>query len=230
MRLVGKSDETESGWLIRPRGGKIEKPSIALWLRCDSSQLANAVASWFSMSEEFTPLENLIYGTIRHSSLFVETEFLSLAQAIESFHRLMYKSTIVETEIFEQAKNDLTTFISQQSWGQSPIANRCKQAINFVNELSFQNRIESLLADINPERLKLLIGDSLIFEQTLKQTRNYLTHPGTEKKGKVLTGSKELFLFNQKLHALLRLLVLKAVGFSEEAIFDQMFQQSRRYS
>ncbi|SRR6266496_4246067 len=230
MRLIGKSGDTESGWVIRPRGGKVEKPSIALWLRCDGSQLSSAVASWFSMSEEFTPLENLIYGTIRHSSLFVETEFLSLAQAIESFHRLTDKSTVVEPQVFAQVKEDLSGFISQQGWAQSAIAERCKEAINFVNEPTFQNRIQSLLGDIDPERLKRIIGDPVIFEQALKQTRNYLTHPGTKKKEKVLTGSKELFLFNQKLHVLLRLLMLKTMGFAEGAIFDQMFQQSRLYS
>ena len=112
----------------------------------------------------------------------------------------------------------------------SAIADRCKKAINFLNEPTFQNRIQSLLAGIDPERAKTLVGDPVIFEQTLKQTRNYLTHPGIEKKGKVLTGSKELFLFNQKLHVLLRLLMLKTMGFSEAAIFDQMFQQSRRYA
>jgi hypothetical protein len=230
MRLIGKDKKTESGWLIRPRGGKIEKPSMAIWLGCDSSQLSSAVASWFSMSEEFTPLENLIYGTIRHSSLFVETEFLSLAQAIESFHRLTDKSTVVEPEVFAQVKDALSNFISQQSWANSAIGNRCKNALNFLNEPTFQGRIQSLLAGIDPGRLKTLVGDPVIFEQTLKQTRNYMTHPGIEKKGKVLADSKELFLFNQRLHVLLRLLMLKTLGFSEEAIFDQMFQQSRRYS
>ena len=229
MRLIGKSEDTESGWVIRPRGGKIEKPSIAIWLRCDSSQLSSAVASWFSMSEEFTPLENLIYGTIRHSSLFVETEFLTLAQAIESFHRLTDKSTVVEPQVFAQVKEDLFGFISQQSWANSAIGDRCKEATNFLNDPTFKTRIQSLLAGIDPERLKTLVGDPVAFEQTLRQTRNYLTHPGTEKKGKVLTDSKELFLFNQKLHVLLRLLMLKTMGFAEEAIFDQMFQQSRRY-
>ncbi|PYV66827.1 MAG: hypothetical protein DMG97_28655, partial [Acidobacteria bacterium] len=80
VRLIGQSEENESGWLIRPRGGRAEKPYVPIWVRCDSSQLATAIASWFSTPEEFTPLENLIYGTIRHSSLFVEIEFLSLAQ------------------------------------------------------------------------------------------------------------------------------------------------------
>ena len=174
-------------------------------------------------------IENLIYGTIRHSSLFVETEFLSLAQAIESFHRLTDKSTVVDQQVFAQVQEDLSVFISQQSWANSAIADRCKEAINFANDPTFKTRIHSLLAGIDPERLRKLLGDPVVFEQTLKQTRNYLTHPGTEKKGKVLTDSKELFLFNQKLHVLLRLLMLKTMGFAEEAIFDQMFQQSRRY-
>ena len=175
------------------------------------------------------PAENLIYGTIRHSSLFVETEFLTLAQAIESFHRLTDKSTVVEPQVFAQVKEDLFGFISQQSWANSAIGDRCKEATNFLNDPTFKTRIQSLLAGIDPERLKTLVGDPVAFEQTLRQTRNYLTHPGTEKKGKVLTDSKELFLFNQKLDVLLRLLMLKTMGFAEEAIFDQMFQQSRRY-
>ena len=170
------------------------------------------------------------YGTIRHSSLFVETEFLTLAQAIESFHRLTDKSTVVEPQVFAQVKEDLFGFISQQSWANSAIGDRCKEATNFLNDPTFKTRIQSLLAGIDPERLKTLVGDPVAFEQTLRQTRNYLTHPGTEKKGKVLTDPKELFLFNQKLHVLLRLLMLKTMGFAEEAIFDQMFQQSHRYA
>jgi len=230
MRLIGESEDTESGWLIRPRAGKVQKPSLPLWLRCDSSQLSTAIASWFAMSEEFMPLETLIYGTIRHSSLFVETEFLSLAQAIESFHRLTDKSTVVAPDVFAQVQKDLTGFISQQNWGNFPIAARCLEAITFANDPTFKSRIESLLTRIDAEYLRKLIGDSVVFERTLRQTRNYLTHPGTRKKGNVLTDAKQIFLFNQKLHVLLRFLILRVMGFSEEAIFEQLFQQARRYS
>ena len=53
---------------------------------------------------------------------------------------------------------------------------------------------------------------------------------GIRTKGSVLSDSKGIFLFNQKLHALLRLLILKNIGFSEESVFEQVFQQSRRYA
>ena len=90
--------------------------------------------------------------------------------------------------------------------------------------------MESLLSRIEPERLAKLLGDPLVFEQTLRQTRNYFTHPGIPKKNEVLTNSKAIFLFNQKLHVLLRLLLLKSVGFPEDAIFDPMSQQLHRWS
>jgi len=229
MRLIGQSEETESGWLIRPRRGRVEKPYLGIWVRGDSSQLATAIASWFSTPEEFIPLENLIYGTIRHSSLFVETEFLSLAQALESFHRLIDKSTVVEPLLFGQVLKTLCRFISE-SWGSSPIAGRLLDGIRYANEPTFQTRIQSLLARINPERLEKLIGDPVVFERTLRQTRNHFTHPGIRKKENVLTDGKGIFLFNQKLHVLLRLLMLKSSGFSEEVVFDQIFQQSRRWA
>ena len=52
VRLIGQSEENESGWLIRPRGGRAEKPYVPIWVRCDSFQLATAIASWFSTPEE----------------------------------------------------------------------------------------------------------------------------------------------------------------------------------
>jgi hypothetical protein len=36
--------------------------------------------AWLTTSEDFRPVENLVYGAIRNTPLFVETEFLSLAQ------------------------------------------------------------------------------------------------------------------------------------------------------
>ncbi len=229
VHLIGESEDTESGWLIRPRGGKAEKPHLPIWVRGDASQLASAIAAWFSTPEEFLPLENLIYGTIRHSSLFVETEFLSLAQALESLHRLTDKSNVVEPTTFKQALKPLCSLIFQIC-GDSPLASRLLDGVRYANEPTFHTRIESLLSRVNREALIKLIGDPTVFERTLRQTRNHFTHAGIPKKKDVLTDGKQLFLFNQKLHVLLRLLMLKSIGFSDDSVFDQMFQQSHRYN
>jgi Apea-like HEPN len=74
-----------------------------------------------------------------------------------------------------------------------------------------------------------VLGDINEFEQTLRQTRNHLTHPGIPKKSKVVTDGKGLFLFNQKMHALLRLLMLVHVRFPEEKVFRAVHDQSRKW-
>jgi hypothetical protein len=63
----------------------------------------------------------------------------------------------------------------------------------------------------------------------LRQTRNYFTHLGIKKQSRVLTKAAELFLFNQKLHAFLRLLMLLYLGFPERDILEPVLYQSRKW-
>jgi Apea-like HEPN len=107
----------------------------------------------------------------------------------------------------EQVQKALCDLISKACTS-SPIAKRFLDSIRHANEPAFQDRIESLLSRVTANHSIKLLGDLTVFAQTLKQTRNHFTHPGISTKSKVLTGAKELFLFNQRLHALLRLLML----------------------
>jgi hypothetical protein len=217
-----------NGWLVHHERGRAEQPDVQVWVRCDVSQLAAAIAAWFSTSEEFRPLENLIYGTIRNSSMFVETEFLSLAQALESFHRLTDRTALVESSIFQLIHTKVQQTI-RAVCENSALAARLEDSIQYANEPSFRNRIESLIAQLRQDHAQSLLGDPVEFEQTLRQTRNFFTHQGIRKQSKVLTGAKELFLFNQKLHALLRLLMLLHVGLPEDLVFEPVRYQSRQY-
>jgi ApeA N-terminal domain 1 len=109
------------------------------------------------------------------------------------------------------------------------LAGRLEDSIRFANEPSFKNRIEMLIGRIKKEHSEALLGDVTVFNQTLRQTRNFFTHLGTKKGSKVLTGFKELFLFNQKLHALLRFLMLLGIGFPEDLVFEHVLYQSRKW-
>ena len=124
--------------------------------------------------------------------MFVETEFLSLAQGLESLHRLT--NSVAPTA-----------------------------------KVTFKSRIESLIARVSPDRARTLLGDPQLFEESLRKTRNFFTHPGIPKTTGVLTRPKELFLFNQKLHAFLRLLMLLCVGFTEDVVFEPVQYQSKKW-
>lgn len=228
LRSVAVKYGTEIAWLTRRVRQKVEKPDRQVWIRCGSSHLVCAVLRWLSTPEEFRSLENLIYGTIRNSSLFVETEFLSLAQAIESFHRLTDTATVTRRVCFE----DILTSLRQEIdilCGGSKLSIRLQESIEHANDPNFRARIESLLARVKEDQRRQLIGDEKEFEQILRQTRNYLTHPGIKRRSKVLTKTRDLFLLNQKLHAFLRFLMLIHIGFPAESVFEPVLCQSRKW-
>lgn len=182
--------ESTIGSVVSADRSKKQPPDMSIWVQCNALQLETAVTRWLSQPEEFGSLEGLVYGTIRHSSLFVETEFLSLAQALESFHR-----------------------------------------ISSGTKASFADRINGLLAELPDLHRKQLTGDDQRkFVNMLKDTRNYFTHLGGQRKSTVLTEMSDLFLFNQRLHALLRLAMLMHIGLPESQVFEQVLRQATRYT
>jgi hypothetical protein len=225
---VGVKNGDNAAWLIRRRKHRIKKTDPSVSITCDSLHLVRAVLLWLSTPDKFRSLENLIYGTIRNSPSFVETEFLSLAQAVESLHRLTDTSTITDPDSFKSVLESLQNEIGEMC-GDAELATRLKESIEHANEPNFRTRVHGLLSRLGHGQCQQLLGDPLEFEQVLRQTRNYLTHPGIHRGSKVLTKTKELFLFNQKLHAFLRLLMLMHIGFAADEIFEPVARQSREW-
>ena len=158
--------------------------------------------------------------------MFLETEFLSLAQAIESFHRLTDDTTVMNPVQFADLRKSIAAAIDQRC--SDPIAARLKEAIRFANEPSFQARIDALLGRLPSEAVVKLLGDPQAFGQALRQTRNYLTHQGGKVQSHVVTDTGELYRMNQKLHALLRFLLLTHLGFPPELVLEPVYNQASR--
>lgn len=218
----------KTGWFVRRPRSRVKKPDPRIWVRCDGTQLASAILRWLETLEAFRPFEALAYGTVRNSKLFVETEFLSLAQAIESFHRVTDNAVMVEQVEFEKILASLHKNIHTLC-GDSDIASRLDESVRYANEPNFRERITRLFSRISQQNLQRLLGDPGEFEQTLRQTRNFFTHAGIKKQSKVVTDPRDMFLFNQKLHALLRLLVLIHLGLPERLATEAAIAQSSRW-
>lgn len=214
----------DEGLVVMNPRGKPHKADPTIWVRCDAAQLGIAIQNWLATPEDFKPLESLIYGTIRLSSMFVETEFLSLAQAVESLHRLTDDTKLEGKSAFKKVLSELRKAIAEHC-GESPLASRLSESIAHADEPSFSDRINRLLSRISAEHCNKLLGDRNKFEISLRRTRNFFTHPAIEKQSEVLTDTGELFLMNQKLHGLLRLLLLIRIGISEDIAFEPVWQQ-----
>jgi hypothetical protein len=217
-----------SGYVIEEtlaRAGKVN-PSGAV--ECTSAHLGDAMRRWLSVPEQFRAVENLIYGTIRNSSLFVETEFLSLAQAVESLHRVTDNSLIMAEAEFKEVKRVLSALFNFFFRAETEIRERLRESVAHANEPTFRGRVWSLVARISEPRAVSLLGPLDNFVDALVNTRNFFTHAGITLKSDVLTDPVSLFTLNQKLHAFLRLLVLLYVGFPEDLVFEKVRSQVTR--
>src|SRR5215211_1661900 len=54
----------------------------------DSNQLENYMDKWFEISERFKPVFDLYFGVMYNPKMYTEFQFLGLAQALESYHRI----------------------------------------------------------------------------------------------------------------------------------------------
>jgi ApeA N-terminal domain 1 len=78
----------KNGHLIRNLHRVQEKFNAQLSMRCPPLMLSTGLDRWLSVPLEKRPVERTLFGILKKSPIFVETEFLSLAQALEGFNRI----------------------------------------------------------------------------------------------------------------------------------------------
>lgn len=84
----------DSGHIVERRATYAKRFDRLNCVHCSPNEMANSIAIWLSEPERFRSVENLALGVMRKGRLFLETEFLSLAQALEGFHRATTRSDI----------------------------------------------------------------------------------------------------------------------------------------
>lgn len=165
---------------------------------------------------------------LRKSSLFIETEFLALTQALEGFGRIHFERGLLPKDEFKRGVAKLREEL-HKLWGDSEIVKRCSDSLSTANEASFGHRLGLTYDLLSNDFAARLLGERTDFVRKVVQTRNYFTHLGIGKEKHVTNTPKDLFLLNQLLHALLRCVMLLDLGVSESALIDPIFHQALRW-
>jgi hypothetical protein len=186
-RLQLFQDEKE-GWFVKNIRRRDEKFNLQMPIRCDMTTLGTALDRWLSVPEDERPVERAVLGILRKSSFFVETEFLSLAQALEGFNRIQRRQ-----------------------------------------EMTFSQRVKDTYDLLSPDFAFRLLGNKDEFARKVVQTRNYFTHLGASPGSDVLQETGEIFDINQRLHALIRCVMLLTLGIPESALKDAVLYQATRW-
>jgi hypothetical protein len=222
--------EGKSGAVMMKRHNFVEKYRVFDSLRHSNSQLAHAISTWLSEPEGFREIENLLLGVLRKGKLFVETEFLSLAQALEGFHRATGgDESKMDKASFKELRKKIERFLEELEVDDET-AKKVNAAVANSNQTSFRSRLKELCGRIEPSTLREMKIDLDAFAASVTDTRNFFTHAGGEsdEKKELLQGG-ELFLLSQKMRALLRGVFLLHLGFPEPQFRDLIVREATKW-
>jgi len=157
------------------------------------------------------PSLQLLLGTVARPSRIGEQDFLSLAQALEAFHRRVQGGTYVPpSEYMAKVLPPLREAVPENI--DPDFRAHLIQSLAFLNEYSLRKRLREL-HHLFVDHLTPLLGSAKFFADRVANLRNELTHPGSEQGSTVERAQDEVFLCSEQMRLLLVALVLREFGF-----------------
>ncbi len=186
--------------------------------------------NWVTKSEIIRPVYDLYFSAI-YSHIYPEFELLSLAQAMETYHRRVYGGQYQPDEEYSHGLYKTLVAAIPENVASGFKDSLKKGKLRYANEYSFRKRI-LLLGDHLSQNMKInFLGDKKqqgLFADQVSDTRNYFTHYSPELKEKAALKGEELRDLRRKLRLILQICFLEQVGFTFEMIAG-FFKRSREY-
>lgn len=189
-----------------------------------ASSFESCLRNWFFKAEFLKPVYDLYFAVIYSPSLYLDFQFLSLIQAIESYHRRVFGGLYVSEEKYKSYYEILVTDIPEDI--EEGFKESLKQRMRYFNEYSLRKRLEEILEKCK-EFLNPIISDKILFVENAVNTRNYLIHYDLSLETKAKKGN-ELYKLTQQLKFLVEICLLIELGISEQNI-KSLIERDRKY-
>jgi len=158
--------------------------------------------------------------------MYLEHSFLSLVQAIESYHRRMHEGKYLSADDYKTVYQTLIEAIPKSPVDKDHYQS-LKSRIYYGNEYSLRTRLKRIFKDYE-DLLALLIDNKSNFINDVVNLRNYWTHYDKSLEEKVVKG-QEKYILVQKLKFIIEVCFLAELGLSSEKIKD-LIDRDQRYS
>jgi hypothetical protein len=219
----------ESGRLVAKRPGSVRHFDRMQSVWCAPHQLAQAIATWLCLPPKFDSVESLALEVLRKSKLFMETEFLALAQALEGFHRATTNMSATDRLTLRKVRKAIRATLDAQPVD-AELKDKICNSMMHAGDPNLAARLTGLCQLISEPTLSEMGIVLETFISNVVVTRNFYTHAGSgkESKRKPLTG-KAMFLLNQKMRCLLRGVMLLYLGLPESQIAEILKREARKW-
>lgn len=181
------------------------------------------IKKWFDAYHDFDPAINLYFSTKFDENGYLENQFLSLAQGVETYHRRTSNQKLMS----ETAFNELLATLKRQcpEQHQDWLSGRLRHG----NEPSLSQRIKSMI-----EPFKEYLGnckDRNKLIRSVVDTRNFLTHYDKSLEATAARDPIKLWELCQKMEAIFQLHLLQVLGFTDleiKSVFDNSVELQRK--
>jgi hypothetical protein len=222
-------DEKSIEIVFRSRGADASKaihPGDMLFRATDlGADLGSAFGTWLARAAVLSPVIDLYFGTLFGKGLYVEHRFLSVAQALESYHRRVIGGTYLAHEVWSGILASLVQAIEAAPLPRD-VREAFQQKLRYFNEVSLRRRLKELTQRVSG-LIDAFIPDSMYFVRRIVGTRNYLTHYDDASLSESVSG-QDLQLLSEQMQGLLEVLLLREVGFNDDQV-KLLVERHQRY-
>jgi hypothetical protein len=218
----------ESGHLITKRTRSVRHFDRLHCVLCSPNQLAQALVTWICQPSKFESVESLALEILRKSKLFIETEFLALAQALEGFHRATTNTSAADRLSLRKARKAIRQTLDAQAI-EPDLKEKICNSIMHAGDPTLATRLTALCRSISATTLAQMGIVPETFISNIVVTRNFYTHAGSSVRSKKPVKGKEMFLLNQRMRTVLRGVMLLHLGLPEGQIAEVLARDATKW-
>jgi len=205
---------------------ELHSPMMCFPLRDVHTIVQTLAEKWFDSLSLMEPVYDLLFGTLFGRDSFVRTKFLNLTQALEAFHRRVRGGTYTcpsEYSAIQDALDASAPVAIQEAVKPATPADvreslrrRISDSLKYANEYSLRKRLKELLYGLDRSTVEMLkTSDVAATADLIVKTRHYLTHFDEQSRTKLVDDIVGMHYMNERLTALLFILILKRLGMDE---------------
>lgn len=206
-------DAVEIAYVARtPSAGADEDVSSATMLftlRDIAGEFGSHMSSWLSKAELLQPVYDLYFGVYYNPTLYVNLQFLSYAQALETYHRRAIGGKYVSDEECASVSRRLADAIPIELEPDFRVSIRAR--LQYLHEYSLRKRLTDLFVRFMPVAgVQLPNAPNLIMD--IVSVRNYLTH--YEQGARPVADARRTFDLAGLMKLLTEAILLSELGFT----------------
>jgi hypothetical protein len=213
FKIFGSGDSCRiASWFRVPR---VKEPPILSSV--DMNLPLRELGNEFANATLLEPVYDLLVGTYARQS--ERTKFRALSHALEAFHRAVMGGVYMPQKSYESIRKVLCTAIPA---GLEPdFQERLKAAIKYGYQYSLRTRLKALFGKLSTRTIEAVVRTKATdFINLVISVRNYLTHFDDAEKPSIVKDAQGMYNLNQKLRALLIILLLTFLGVPEDKVTD----------